>query len=170
MINGIQYLRKMYPGRDEKDYQPSGLDLRVAKVFVLSPEFGKDLGIYNGKKILPDQMEYEPIEICDDGKNIKGWSLKPGKAYIFQVQDPIKIGDKNAQFYLPRSTLLRAGVNVYTALGDLGFNGHLSFLVVNHNYNNFFIEQGERFAQLVDFEVKGSEEGYQGDYQEDCDI
>ena len=24
MINGIDYLKKMYPNRNEKDYQPSG--------------------------------------------------------------------------------------------------------------------------------------------------
>ena len=77
------------------------------------------------------------------------------------------VNHNNAQFYLPRSTLLRAGVNVYTALGDLGYNGHLSFLVINHGYKPFFIQVGERFAQLVDFEVKGGSESYMGDYQEE---
>ena len=167
MINGIDYLKKMYPNRDDKDYQPSGLDLRVGKVFALGIST-ETIGIYNGKKKLPDHIEYTPYTFCDDGKELKGWKLKPNRAYIFQVQDPIKIGEKNAQFYLPRSTLLRGGVNVYTALGDLGYNGHLSFLVINHGIQPFFIEQGERFAQLVDFEVRGGSEGYDGDYQE-CD-
>ena len=167
MINGISFLRKMYPGRDNKDYQPSGLDLRVGEVFVLD-ESDEMLGIYNNQKTLPNHIRYEPEIVCDEGKEIQGWRLKPNRPYIFQVQDQIRIGDHNAQFYLPRSTLLRAGVNVYTALGDLGYNGHLSFLVINHNYlNPFFIEKGERFAQLVDFEVQGGKEGYQGDYQEE---
>ena len=68
---------------------------------------------------------------------------------------------------MPRSSLLRAGVNVYTALGDLGYNGYLRFLVINHRKSPFFIQQGERFAQLVDFEVRGGSESYNGDYQEE---
>ena len=92
--------------------------------------------------------------------------LLQNKPYICQVKNQIKIGESNAQFYLPRSTLLRAGVNVYTALGDLGYNGHLSFLVINHGPRPFFIQEGERFAQLVDFEVRGGSESYDGDYQE----
>ena len=36
MINGIDYLKKMYPDRDDEDYQPSGLDLRVGRVFTFN--------------------------------------------------------------------------------------------------------------------------------------
>lgn len=163
MINGIDYLRKMYPNRDGKDYQPSGLDLRLGNVYYLDSERDPLYGIYEGKKVLPKHTELQPAKINDS----LGWFLFPQQCYICQVQEQIKIGEHNAQFYLPRSTLLRAGVNVYTALGDLGYNGHLSFLVINHGPRPFFIEKGERFAQLVDFEVRGGSESYDGDYQED---
>lgn len=169
MINGIDYLKKMYPGRDDKDYQPSGLDLRVEKVFKIEdpsrftsePTF---YGIVDGEKYLPNLVEIQPQSVNghDDVFCIE-WD----EAYIFEVQHEIKIGDHNAQFYLPRSTLLRMGVNVYTALGDLGYNGHLQFLVINHGIEDFYISKGERFAQLVDFEVRGGSESYDGDYQND---
>ena len=162
MINGIDYLKKMYPGRNEKDYQPSGLDLRLGNVFFLDGERDTPYGIYSGKKVLPEHVEARLTKT----NGVEGWKLLPEQAYICQVQEQIKIGEHNAQFYLPRSTLLRAGVNVYTALGDLGYNGHLSFLVINHGPRPFFIEKGERFAQLVDFEVRGGSESYDGDYQE----
>ena len=162
MINGIDYLKKMYPNRDEKDYQPSGLDLRLGNVFFLDADRDTKYGIYSGKKVLPQHSEARLVE--QDG--VKGWKLLTGQPYIGQVQEQIKIGDNNAQLYLPRSTLLRAGVNVYTALGDLGYNGHLSFLVINHGPRPFFIEKGERFAQLIDLQVRGGSESYQGDYQE----
>jgi len=171
MINGIEYLKKMYPNRDEKDYQPSGLDLRLGKVYRLD-RLKSMAGIYDGRKVLPKHKELKKETFTvytEDGalKTIKGWCLTPQIAYICEVDRQIKIGENNAQFYLPRSTLLRAGVNVYTALGDLGYNGHLSFLVINHGVQDFFIEEGERFAQLIDFEVRGGTESYDGDYQEE---
>lgn len=164
MINGIDYLKKMYPNRDDKDYQPSGLDLRVGKVFVFDDD--SMAALYDGQKKLPSQVELPLMDLPEYGY-YDGWVLEPQRPYMLQVQEQIQIGDSNAQFYLPRSSLLRAGVNVYTALGDLGYNGHLSFLVINHRRGPFFIQQGERFAQLVDFEVRGGSESYDGDYQED---
>lgn len=163
MINGIDYLKKMYPNRDEKDYQPSGMDLRVGRVFVLEDRLWASL--HEGEKHLPNQIELEVGNVHELAL-YDGWVLEPHVPYMFEVQEQIKIGDENAQFYLPRSSLLRAGVNVYTALGDLGYNGHLRFLVINHRNGPFFIQQGERFAQLVDFEVRGGSESYDGDYQE----
>lgn len=167
MINGIDYLKKMYPDRDEKDYQPSGMDLRLGKIFAFDSEKDVRYGLIDGKKILPKQFPVKPMLVqLADNDYVAGWELLPNKPYIAQVKNQIKIGESNAQFYLPRSTLLRAGVNVYTALGDLGYNGHLSFLVINHGSAPFFIQTNERFAQLVDFEVKGGSESYDGDYQE----
>lgn len=168
MINGIDLLKKKYPNRDEKDYQPSGMDLRLGRVYFLDHDDDVDYGLINGEKILPRHTLVRPtMKQLDDGDIIAGWDLQPGIAYICEVDGQIKVGDHNAQMYLPRSTLLRAGVNVYTALGDLGYNGHLSFLVINHSTKPFFIQTGERFAQLVDFEVQGGSESYNGDYQEE---
>lgn len=164
MINGIDYLKKIYPNRNEDDYQPSGLDLRVGRVFTFDNDFIAFL--HEGEKQLPKQVEI-PVGHLPEYALYDGWLLEPHRPYMFEVQEKIKIGDNNAQFYLPRSSLLRAGVNVYTALGDLGYNGFLRFLVINHRRAPFFIQQGERFAQLVDFEVRGGSESYDGDYQED---
>ena len=46
--------------------------------------------------------------------------------------------------------------------GSVLFN----YLIINHGARPFFIQEGERFAQLIDFEVKGGSESYNGDYQE----
>ena len=167
MINGIDYLKRMYPDCDDEDYQPSGLDLRLGKVYELSDDTDGDVsfGLFKDKKILPKLYSCSMDDFFLE-YNVKGWSLLPNRPYICEVDRQIKIGSENAQFYLPRSSLLRAGVNVYTALGDLGYNGHLSFLVINHSTRPFFLEKGVRFAQLVDFRVRGGSESYDGDYQE----
>lgn len=161
MINGIDYLRKMYPGRNEKDYQPNGLDLRLGAVYSLDAT--EMCGIFDGEKRNASLIE---IPMGYNRSYPNGWVFAPHKPYIVEVQEQISIGDNNAQLYLPRSTLLRNGVTVETAVGDLGYNGKLQFLLVNHRNNGYYLEKGERFVQLVDFDVKGGSESYDGDYQE----
>ena len=67
---------------------------------------------------------------------------------------------------MPRSSLLRAGIDVRTAFGDPGFNGHLSFLLINHTDEIFVIEKGVRFAQMVNINTSDVDDGYDGDYNE----
>lgn len=181
MINGDRILKEKYPDFDENSRTPNGLDLRLGKVYELDDAIEENGQWYVGnglftektvqrncgiekEKVLPKQVELEPKFV--DCFNIEGWSLIPGKVYILEVDKQIKISDNAAQFYKPRSTLLRAGVNLYTAVGDSGYNGHLSFMCINHGRLPFFFEKGVRFAQLVDFEVKDNSLSYNGDYQE----
>lgn len=159
MINGEQKLRKMYPYFDEKCYQPDGIDLRLGKVFELEFEEGKVYGISEDQKVLPEHVEIDP-NVYKFGI---GWLLEPHSCYILQVDRPIHINKKSAQFYLPRSSLLRMGLSVITALGDSDFNGLLSFLCINESDNYLYLEKGVRFTQLIDFDV--DEAGsYDGDY------
>ena len=168
MINGIDYLKKMYPDCNDKDYQPSGLDLRAGNLYSLCYEDDKTYGLIDGKKYIPKHEPVKPtlLQVKKDDY-IAGWFLEPNVAYIIQVANPIKIGEANAQLYVPRSTLIRSGVNVYSSLGDLGYFGTLSFMIINHSHVRFFLGANERFAQLIDFEVQGGGDSYNGDYQED---
>lgn len=171
MINGDLILRSLYPDFDDEQIQPSGADLRLGKLYHIDKlDEGYDTGIF-----LKDGKEYkqncELVEVDFDNyyfsKGMSVYPLLPNKPYIAEVNEPIKIHNKNAQFYLPRSTLLRNGVNVYTALGDLGYFGRLSFLIINHSPYIYYLSVGVRFAQLVDFQVEGSSFEYDGDYQEE---
>lgn len=159
MINGEKVLKELYPNFDKKCYQPDGIDLRLGKVFKLTFEEGKVYGISEDTKILPQHTEIEP-DVYSMGI---GWMFEPHTCYILQVDRPIHINKKSAQFYLPRSSLLRMGLSVITALGDSDFNGLLSFLCINESDNQLFLEKGVRFTQLIDFNV--DEAGsYDGDY------
>ena len=171
MINGIDYLRKMYPNRDEKDYQPNGLDLRIGKLYTMKYEDDQFYGIIDNVKSLPSLEEVSTIlfknpEDKSSGEGSEVFKLRSNVPYIAEVENQIQIGDSNAQFYFPRSSLIRAGINVYTSVGDSGYNGHLQFLIINHSPVPFYLSKGERFAQLVDLKAKGISEHYDGDYQE----
>ncbi len=173
MINGDKILRERYPDFDEKSRTPNGLDLPLGKVFELSDEYLR-YGLMKNRKDIPDHIEIlpEPIGMRykdDDGNYVDnpiGWDLHPNRPYILQIEGQIKINDKSAQLYLPRSTLLRCGLALHTAVGDSGYNGHLAFLCTNYHTRPFFIEKGVNFAQLLDFEVKGNTLVYDGDFQE----
>ena len=85
MINGIDYLKKMYPDRDDKDYQPSGLDLRLGKVFELDSnqplnQRVSPYGIYGGKKYIPKYKEMKTVKM--NGYDV--WELYPDEPYICQ--------------------------------------------------------------------------------------
>ena len=167
MINGEGNLRRQYPNLEEEQYQPAGIDLTVGEVSVLNYNKGTVYGLLKNAKVLPRQEEIKTATIQIGGMLKDVYMLQPNSHYIVTTQEKIKIDNRSGQFYLPRSSLLRAGVDVRTAFGDPGFDGHLSFLVINHGKEPFALEKGVRFAQLVDINVVAPLNEYDGDYNEE---
>ncbi len=65
----------------------------------------------------------------------------------------------------PRSSLLRCGVGVGTAVWDAGYEGRSQSLLIVHNPHGFRVQRNARITQLVFFELTGESEGYNGIYQ-----
>ncbi len=61
-----------------------------------------------------------------------------------------------------RSTMLRNGAAVETAVWDPGYQGRSSSLLVVHNPNGIKLKRDARVAQLVFFNVEKAEKGYDG--------
>lgn len=166
MITGKKNLKQLYPNLDEEQYQPAGIDLTLDEVYVLEHNDGTIYGLLKDAKVLPRQNKVQTSKIMVGGMLKEVFRLKPHEVYIGVTSEKIKISKNAGQFYLPRSSLLRAGVDVRTAFGDPGFNGHLSFLLINHTDDLFVLEKGVRFAQLVDITANNVDEEYDGDYNE----
>lgn len=161
MIIGKNELKKMYPNLDDDQYQPNSIDLKLGKVYIIDDTFpitDISVGIYNDTKFIPPKTELKP-----NSSNI--YELKPNIPYWIQIEPIMSIEEGIAQFYLPRSSLLRMGVTLHTALGDSGFKGHLLFLAINHTPYNINLAKGERIATAINFEVD-SAGLYDGDYNE----
>lgn len=167
MINGEGNLRRNYPNLDENQYQPAGIDLTLDKVMSIKHNSGTIYGLLKDAKVLPEQVELSTSKIMVGGMLKDVFRLEPHTAYIGVTGEKIKINKCSGQIYFPRSSLLRAGIDVRTAFGDPGFNGHLSFLLINHTDEIFVIEKGARFAQLIDAYVSERKSEYNGDYNED---
>lgn len=166
MITGEKTLRQIYPDLDEEQYQPIGIDLTLDKVAELEYNSNIKYGLFKKDKVLPNQTPLKTINIQRNGKLEEVFLIRPDKPYIVTTKEKIKISKYAGQFYLPRSSLLRAGISLQTALGDAGFEGHLSFLLINHTNEFFFMEKGVRFAQLVDMSADNVASEYDGDYNE----
>ena len=166
MITGEKNLRQLYPNLDEKQYQPAGIDLTLNNIYTLEHNDGTIYGLLKDAKVLPKQIKCSTSNIQVGGMLKTVFTLKPHVPYIAQTSEKINISKYAGQFYFPRSSLLRAGIDVRTAFGDPGFNGHLSFLLINHTDELFVIEKGARFAQLVDMSANNVESEYDGDYSE----
>jgi dUTP pyrophosphatase len=65
----------------------------------------------------------------------------------------------------PRSSLLRCGVTVGTAVWDAGYEGRSQSLLVVYNKLGFRVQQNARVTQLVFLTLTGESEGYNGIYQ-----
>lgn len=69
------------------------------------------------------------------------------------------------QFYYLRSTFMRAGLELYSSVGDAGYSGDLIFGVKVSGVASVMIEQNERIVQAVTHTLTSSTDGYDGSYQ-----
>jgi dUTP pyrophosphatase len=85
--------------------------------------------------------------------------------YMITYNEIVHLPKNLMAFGRPRSSLLRCGVNVGTAVWDAGYEGRSQSLLVVHHPQGFTLQQNARVAQLVFMELTGESEGYKGVYQ-----
>ncbi len=134
---------------DDDQRQPNGVDLTVDTVFEPTE---RGLVGRTGKHVA-ERRELIPSE----GRH----RLDPG-AYVVRYGEPVRIPDDHVGFVYPRSTLLRNGAMLDTAVWDAGYEGvGEGRLQVGHPIE---IEPGARIAQLV--LARADHDGtYDGSYQ-----
>ena len=137
--------------------QPNGVDLSLDAVwrFAKSPAA---LGRSSEDRVLParDELVFGP----------DGWLELPlgtyGIRYAERVQIPVDCGG----LCFPRSSLLRMGCYVPTAVWDAGYQGRGEGLLVVANPHGVRLQHGARIVQLVLFGLsEPAATGYAGRYQ-----
>jgi dUTP pyrophosphatase len=141
---------------EQTHVQPNGIDLSLDAVWRFL-EAGT-LGVDNADRTLPAHEEL--------AFDAHGWlDLAPatyGVRYAEWVEVPLDCGG----LCFPRSSLLRMGVYVPTAVWDAGYAGRGSGLLVVSSPHGLCIERGARIAQLVLFQLTERALGaYAGQYQ-----
>ena len=136
--------------------QPNGFDLSVMQVArFVSPG---QLGVLDEHRVLSDT---EPL-VFDES----GWmELGPGP-YLVTFNEVVNLPPDLMALGRPRSSLLRSGVSLHTAVWDAGYHGRSRSMLTVHHPGGFRLQRDSRLAQLVFFRLsRPPAEGYQGRYQ-----
>jgi len=118
--------------------QPCGVDLTVRSVSRFASPGAIDFD--NSRRALASRVELPWVD---------GWIELACGAYHIVYGETVNLpGDIMALAY-PRSSLLRCGVTLHTAVWDPGYSGRAEALLVVHNAHGFRLGRGARIAQLV---------------------
>lgn len=139
---------------EEKNIQPSGVDLRVKCIYRL-----KNGGFIGIKERKTPEVE----NVCNN--NREKFILKPNEYVLVETIEKVNMPNDLMATVLPRSSLFRCGVTLFTAVVDPGFQGTLTFGMKNLSEFPFEIEVGSRIGQIVFREVKDNIKLYNGKYQ-----
>ncbi len=95
-----------------------------------------------------------------------GWAdLEPG-AYLVTFNEIVDIPKDVAALARPRSSLLRMGASLETALWDPGYRGRSQSLLVVYNSHGLRLKRNARLMQLIFMRLgKEAEKVYSGVYQ-----
>ena len=135
--------------------QANGFDLTLRDVAV--PQSAGKMTVANSQRVLSD---LSPL-VFDGMGNIE---LVPG-IYIITYNEIVHLPGNIMALGRPRSSLLRCGVTVGTAVWDAGYEGRSQSLLVVYNQRGFCVQRNARITQLVFMELTGDSEGYDGVYQ-----
>ncbi len=156
---------KLIEGYIDLDTQltPHGFDLTVCRVGTLSGQGSLDFS--NKQRQLPESSPLAPLK--DDPADAYGWwMLKPG-VYKLESNETCRFPNDLIGIARSRSSLLRMGACVHTAVWDAGFCGQSEFLLTVHNPAGLRLKENARVAQLIFLKAQKVSQGYQGIYQHD---
>jgi len=139
----------------DEQVQGNGFELTLRDVATLQTA-GK-IAMSNRQRVISD---LSPLAF-DSTESIE---LAPG-SYLITYNEIVHLPKNIMALGRPRSSLLRCGVNVGTAVWDAGYEGRSQSLLVVYNPRGFRLQKNARVTQLVFFELTGETEGYRGVYQ-----
>jgi dUTP pyrophosphatase len=139
----------------DEQVQANGFDLTLREVAL--PQSAGKITVDNSQRAVSD---LSPL-VFDGMGSIE---LIPG-TYIITYNEVVHLPRDIMALGRPRSSLLRCGVTVGTAVWDAGYSGRSQSLLVVYNPRGFRVQRNARIIQLVFFTLTGESEGYSGAYQ-----
>jgi dUTP pyrophosphatase len=134
--------------------QPNGIDLTIDRIWHYSSD-----GSLGGptRARLPEREIVEPTA--------DGWyRLAPGP-YVVALHEWVRMPTFLMALARPRSTLLRIGAQLHTAVWDAGYEGRPETLLVVNNPFGIALAAEAAICQIVFFTLTERVEGYHGAYQ-----
>ena len=143
--------------RELKNPEGAGFDLRIGEIYEIS---GKGfLGIEERETPKANLiMRYNP-------EKKQNFSFAPGKYYLMKTVEKINLPEDILCLLRQRSTLHRSGIMIFTANVSPGYQGELTFGILNLSSCEMEIELGARVVHAMFHEVKGETNLYRGQWQ-----
>ncbi len=140
----------------ESQIQPNGLDLTLREVAeFVSPG---QLGASDASRVVSDT---EPLDFDESG-----WLKLSAGPYLITYNEIVNLPPNIVALGRPRSSLLRSGVSLHTAVWDAGYRGRSQSLLTVHHPEGFRLQRDSRVAQLAFFRLSSPPaKGYRGRYQ-----
>lgn len=134
--------------------QVNGCELTVDRVY----EFmGRgSIAFDNSERVLSE---------CGELTFDDGWIDLPAGSYKIVSNEIVHIPKDMIAIARPRSSLLRCGASVETAVWDAGYEGRSECLLVVFNERGFRLKRNARVVQLLFMRLESGTEGYDGIYQ-----
>ena len=140
----------------DSQLQPNGFDLTVRDV----ARFGTPgrMGTTDSERVL---SEVVPLSFDQDD-----WvELEPGP-FLVTYNEVVALAPDLMALGRPRSSLLRSGVSLHTAVWDAGYQGRSQSLLTVHHPHGFRLKRHARVAQLVFFRLSAPpRQVYRGRFQ-----
>jgi dUTP diphosphatase len=138
----------------EAHVQPNGIDLSVDALW----RFAEAGVLGRVERSLPP---HEDVAFDADD-----WAELTTGTYGFRYAEWVALPTDCGALCFPRSSLLRMGVHVPTAVWDAGYEGRGEGLLVVSNSAGVKLQRGARIAQLVVFRLsEPAAQAYTGQYQ-----
>jgi dUTP pyrophosphatase len=140
----------------ETQIQPNGLELTLKEIKTIEGSGAVDFD--NSERMLPDSKN---LEFGSDG-----WVHLPPGIYKVLFNEIVNIPMNLAAIAKPRSTLIRCGATLETAVWDAGYRGRSESMLVVYNTAGFKLKKDARIMQLLFYTLEAEvEKGYSGVYQ-----
>ena len=141
--------------RDKKvQVSPNGVELTLHKIFTF-----KEAGVVdfsNEERYIP---EYDELPL-ENGR----YNLLPG-TYLVVYNEVVNLPTNLMAIGRPRSSLLRSGVTIESAVWDAGYQGRSRGILTVYNPHGFQVKPNARLLHLVFIQLQQDTEPYAGIYQ-----
>lgn len=138
----------------EIQIQPNGIDLSVAEILNFEGQGRMD---FSGEERNLPKLSAIPF-------NDNGWvELKKG-SYLITFNEVVNIPTDAMAIGRPRSSMLKMGATVETAVWDAGYKGVSKSLLIVENQHGIQIKKNARVMQLVFIKLTAQTEAYTGKY------
>ncbi|WP_048098325.1 deoxyuridine 5'-triphosphate nucleotidohydrolase [Archaeoglobus sulfaticallidus] len=138
----------------ETQIQPNGFDCTLKKVSRIKGMGRIDFD--NSERVIPETLEIEFDE--------NGWVFLEKGVYRATLNEIVSLSEDIMAFARPRSTLIRSGANVLTAVWDAGYRGRSEVGIVVYNSEGIMLKKDARIVQLVFIKLTERTKPYNGVY------